>query len=93
MDPTPAARRHVWVSGRVQGVWFRESCRRVAARHGVRGWVRNGDDGRVEAVFEGDPDAVARLVAWCHEGSTEAVVHRVEVLDESPQGIGGFSVR
>ncbi|HVC24331.1 MAG TPA: acylphosphatase [Acidimicrobiales bacterium] len=89
----PSVRRHVWVRGRVQGVWFRESCRRVAIRHGVVGWVRNLADGRVEAVFEGDAPAVAALVAWCQEGSTDAVVDAVEELAEPPQGFSGFSVR
>ncbi|MDA8291177.1 MAG: acylphosphatase [Actinomycetota bacterium] len=93
MQDRGGSRRHVWVSGRVHGVWFRESCRRTAQNHGVRGWVRNLPDGRVEAVLEGDPDSVARLVAWCHDGPEHASVTGVEVLEEAPQGLEGFSVR
>jgi acylphosphatase len=80
------------VSGRVQGVWFRESCREEAALRGVAGWVRNLPDGRVEAVFEGDADAVDALVAWCHEGPPRARVRGVERLDELPGAEAGFKV-
>jgi acylphosphatase len=93
-------RRHVWVSGRVQNVWFRDACRAEAHAHAVDGWVRNLADGRVEAVFEGSPEAVEALVAWCHEGPSRARVARVEVLDEHlsrrlPWLLGdqGFEVR
>lgn len=86
-------RRHIWVSGRVQGVWFRESCRRTAVRRDVAGWVRNLDDGRVEAVFEGDELAVDELVAWCHHGSSSAEVHNVVVADEPSEGEQEFVVR
>jgi acylphosphatase len=72
------------VSGRVQNVWFRDGCAHEARAAGVDGWVTNLADGRVEAVFEGDPDAVARVVAWCHEGPTRARVTEVEVRDEPP---------
>ena len=58
----------MFVSGRVQGVWFRGTCQEQARAFGVTGWVRNAYDGRVEAVFEGPPAAVDRMVAWCHEG-------------------------
>ena len=61
-------RRRVLVSGLVQGVFFRDTCRRTAVAAGVRGWVRNLADGRVEAVFEGEAEAVQRLVEWAHEG-------------------------
>jgi acylphosphatase len=81
------------VSGRVQGVWFRESCREEAVLHGVSGWIRNLADGRVEAVFEGDPAAVDALVAWCHEGPLRARVRDVERLDELPASVSGFAVR
>ena len=86
-------RAHVWVSGRVQGVWFRESCREEAFRRGVTGWVRNLADGRVEAVFEGEPAAVDAVVAWCHEGPPRARVRNVERLDELPIEESGFAVR
>jgi acylphosphatase len=85
-------RRRVVVDGHVQGVWFRESCRREAEVAGVAGWVRNRDDGRVEATFEGDAAAVERLVAWCHHGPSRAVVTSVSVREESPQGERGFRV-
>jgi acylphosphatase len=83
----------VWVSGRVQGVWFRESCREEAVRRGVTGWVRNLADGRVEAVFEGEPAAVDGVVAWCQEGPPRARVRNVERLDELPIEESGFAVR
>lgn len=87
------SRRRVLVSGRVQGVWFRDTCRRVAVQHGVAGWVRNLHDERVEAVFEGDADAVDALEAWCHQGPASARVTRVEATDEEPEGETAFHVR
>lgn len=93
MDPmTEIVRKRVVVSGRVQGVWFRDSCREHARGHGVQGWVRNLPDGRVEAVFEGPPDRVDALVAWCHQGPPRAQVDRVEVTGEAPEGIRGFDI-
>lgn len=89
----PRIRRRVWVSGRVQGVAFRASARRQARAAGVDGWVRNLADGRVEAVFEGDPGAVESMLAWCREGPSYARVERVEVREESPEGAAGFEVR
>jgi len=86
-------RKHVVVSGRVQGVWFRESCRRTAEHHRVTGWVRNLPDGRVEAVFEGAPDDVEYLVAWCHEGSRNALVTGVDVRVEPVRQEPTFEVR
>jgi acylphosphatase len=86
-------RRHVWVSGRVQNVWFRDSCVREASAFGAGGWVRNLADGRVEAVFEGPPGAVDALVAWCHDGPPRARVTRVEVREELPTGEHGFAMR
>jgi acylphosphatase len=83
----------VWVSGRVQGVWFRESCREEAVLRGVAGWVHNLPDGRVEAVFEGEPDAVDAMVAWCHQGPPRARVREVERLDELAGAESGFRVR
>ena len=80
-----AVRRHVFVSGRVQGVFFRDACSRQAHQLGVTGWVRNRPDGRVEAVFEGDADAVERMVDWCRRGPPRAVVTSVEITDESPE--------
>jgi acylphosphatase len=86
-------RRRVRVSGRVQGVWFRESCRREADARGVAGWVRNCPDGKVEAAFEGEPDAVEALVGWCSTGPIRARVVRVEVIDELPAGDTRFTIR
>ena len=94
---TPGAgipvRRRVVVRGFVQGVFFRDTVRRRAEARGVAGWVRNNRDGTVEAVFEGDPDAVAWLVAFCHEGPSGARVDRVEVLVEEPEGLARFEIR
>ena len=78
--------------GRVQGVFFRDSVRREAARRGVAGWARNCWDGTVEAVFEGDPDAVAALVELCRSGPGHAEVSRLEVHDEEPEGLSRFDV-
>lgn len=86
-------RRRVVVHGRVQGVFFRDSTQQRAEAAGVAGWVRNCGDGTVEAVFEGNPDAVERLVRWAHEGPRSARVERVEVMEEEPEGLDGFEVR
>jgi acylphosphatase len=86
-------RRRVVVHGGVQGVFFRDTTRRLARQHGVAGWVRNKRDGTVEAVFEGEADAVERLVRFCREGPRGAVVERVETHDEPPEGLQGFEVR
>ena len=85
-------RKRVVVAGRVQGVYFRNSTRRVAERQGVAGWVRNTGDGTVEAVFEGAPEAVERLVAFCREGPPGASVDEIEVRDEQPEGVQSFRV-
>lgn len=90
---TAVIRRRVVVEGRVQGVFFRDTCRREATAAGVAGWVRNLGDGRVEVVAEGDPEAVDRLVAWCRRGPSRAVVTGVQVSDEAAEGVRGFSVR
>jgi acylphosphatase len=90
MDRT---RAHVYVSGRVQGVYFRASTRERAREAGVDGWVRNLADGRVEAVFEGSAEAVDSMVEWCHEGSSRARVEDVDVEHENPEGLDGFQVR
>jgi acylphosphatase len=92
-DPPPLERRRVVVHGRVQGVWFRESCRREAVARNVAGWVRNRADGTVEAVFEGPPQAVAAMVAWCRIGPPRAEVARLEVTAEPVGGEVGYSVR
>jgi acylphosphatase len=86
-------RVHAFVSGEVQGVFFRYETRQRARRLGVAGWVRNNPDGRVEAVFEGPDDAVDELVAWCRQGPEKADVREVEVRDEDPEGLDNFEVR
>ena len=86
-------RVHVYVSGRVQGVFYRATTRDTAREHGVDGWVKNLDDGRVEAVFEGDPDDIESMIDFCHEGSSRARVDDVEVTEEEPEGLDGFEVR
>ena len=81
------------MSGRVQGVFFRARCRDAARSTGVSGWVSNEPDGTVHAVFEGEPEAVDALVAWCRHGPADAVVVDVQVIDEEPTGEQGFRAR
>ncbi len=90
---TEHVRRRVTVSGRVQGVFFRDSARERATAHGVAGWVRNRSDGTVEAVLEGEPDAVERVVRFFRTGPPRAHVEDVEIHDETPEGLTGFHVR
>jgi acylphosphatase len=86
-------RRRLVVHGRVQGVFFRDSVRGRARAHGVAGWVRNRADGAVEAVLEGPPAAVERVVRFCETGPPHAQVERVEVHEEEPEGLTEFAVR
>lgn len=88
-----AVRRRVVVHGHVQGVFFRDSCRREAMSRGVAGWVTNRPDGAVEAVFEGDAGAVRALVDWCRRGPRGADVESIEDTTEEPAGLSGFDVR
>jgi acylphosphatase len=85
-------RVRIEVSGRVQGVFFRATCASMAQRLGVGGFVRNLPDGRVEAAFEGPPDAVEAMVAWCRRGPSGARVEGVEARDEPPTGDSRFRV-
>ncbi|CAA9342023.1 MAG: Acylphosphate phosphohydrolase, putative [uncultured Friedmanniella sp.] len=85
-------RRRVVVTGRVQGVFFRDSTRREARRRKLAGWVTNRDDGSVEAVFEGEPEAVDALVAWTRRGPARARVDSHAVTEEEPTGEAGFAV-
>jgi acylphosphatase len=87
------ARAHVWVSGKVQGVFYRDSTKQEAAKRGVRGWVRNLKDGRVEAVFEGPPEAVDAMVAWCRVGSPLSRPTFVDRRDEAEEGLAVFEIR
>jgi acylphosphatase len=86
-------RRRVVVRGLVQGVFFRESVRRLAERHEVAGWVENRRDGALEAVLEGGPDGVERIVGFCRTGPRGAYVDSVWVDGEEPEGLSGFAVR
>jgi acylphosphatase len=90
--PDPVARR-IRVQGRVQGVFFRDSCRAEAAARGVTGWVSNEPDGSVSVHAEGPHDAVEALVEWCREGPPAARVVRVDVQAVDPAGAGAFEVR
>jgi acylphosphatase len=81
------------IHGHVQGVFFRETTRRRATERGVAGWVRNNPDGSVETAFEGEPDAVEAMVRFAHDGPRGAIVDRVDVIEEEPEGLAGFSVR
>jgi acylphosphatase len=86
-------RRRVTVRGRVQGVGFRYAVERAARSRGVAGWVRNRHDGTVEAVFEGDAEAVESLVRLCREGPRGAEVDRADVVEEAAEGLAGFEIR
>lgn len=85
-------RVRVIVSGKVQGVSYRDACRREALERQVGGWVRNRPDGSVEAVFEGAPEAVDAMVEWTRLGPPLAAVDRVERFEEAPAGLAGFSI-
>jgi acylphosphatase len=86
-------RRRVLVRGYVQGVGFRYSAADAARIRGVTGWVRNRADGAVEAVFEGEPAAVERMVEWCAKGPRGAEVDECEVVEEAPEGLQRFDIR
>ncbi|MGD0440205.1 MAG: acylphosphatase [Acidimicrobiales bacterium] len=86
-------RLKVVVTGRVQNVWYRDSCRNEALARGVAGWVRNCSAGTVEAVFEGSPEAVSQMVSWCRTGPPRARVENVEVTEEPVRNEAGFLVR
>jgi acylphosphatase len=88
------ARAHVFISGQVQGVFFRSETKYKADSQGVRGWVRNLPDGRVEAVFEGEEGAVKTLVEFCKHGPEGAKVTRVDLTWEEPAGtLAGFRIK
>jgi acylphosphatase len=90
---TRPVRRRLVISGRVQGVFFRDRCQAEAHAHDVAGWVTNRPDGRVEAALEGDPAAVAAVEAWCRHGPRRAAVTHIDAVDEAPTGATGFQVR
>jgi len=84
---------HIFVSGKVQGVFYRSQADQTARQLGLTGWVQNLADGRVEAVVEGPQDAVEAMIRWCHQGSTTAQVTNVEVEYIQPQALEGFEIR
>ena len=86
-------RRRVVAHGLVQGVFFRDTCRRRASARRVSGWVTNREDGAVEAVFEGEHSAVQAMIDWARRGPSQAHVTKLEVIEEEPCGERGFSVR
>ena len=86
-------RVRVIVEGRVQGVWYRQSCQSQAAANGVAGWVRNNDDGSVEAVLEGEVTAVARVLEWMRHGPAQAMVTGVQTFEQEPRNEVGFAIR
>ena len=92
MNGSRVARRVV-VQGDVQGVFFRDSAEQEASSRGVDGWVTNRSDGAVEALFEGDPDAVDALVEFCRSGPSQADVRDLDVTEVEPEGLSGFEVR
>jgi acylphosphatase len=92
VNATSPVRARVLVTGVVQGVFFRGSCRREALNHGLAGWVRNRPDGSVEAVFEGPSSEVDALVRWMRQGPRLAHVETAEVTMEQPEGLTGFSI-
>jgi acylphosphatase len=85
-------RKRIIVHGRVQGVFFRDTTRRTAESRGVSGWVRNNPDGSVEAAFEGAEESVDAMVRFAREGPRGAMVERVDVRDEEPEGLTGFRI-
>jgi acylphosphatase len=91
--PDDVIRRRAVVHGKVQGVFFRDSTREEAARHGVNGWVRNRDDGAVEAVLEGSGQDVEAVLQFLRDGPDRAQVNDIEVHDEEPEGLSSFEVR
>lgn len=85
--------RRLHITGRVQGVWFRESMRQEAESLGIAGWVRNRMDGSVESVVQGTPDAVEKMIAWAKRGPRDARVDRVDVSDEAAESFARFEKR
>lgn len=86
-------RAHVFISGKVQGVYFRKSTKEKADALGVTGWVKNLSDGRVEAVFEGEKEDITEMLKFCNEGPEMAVVEEVDLEWEEPTGFGSFNIR
>jgi acylphosphatase len=94
MESGDRERAHVYVSGSVQGVFFRDSARQQAEQLGLAGWVKNLPDGRVEALFEGPPEGVREMIQWCQGGPPHATVEDVDAEFEASGGdLKGFEVR
>jgi acylphosphatase len=94
MESDDRERAHVYISGQVQGVFFRDSARERAEQLDLAGWVRNLPDGRVEALFEGTSERVREMVRWCEQGPPHATVEKVDTTFEASQGdLKGFEVR
>ena len=94
MEGGDKERAHVYVSGSVQGVFFRDSARQKAEGLGLAGWVKNLPDGRVEALLEGPPEKVREMIRWCEEGPPHATVEDVDAEFETPgEDLKGFEVR
>ncbi len=84
---------HLYINGRVQGVFYRAFTREVADSLGLKGWVRNLKDGRVEAVFEGDEDKISIAIERCKEGPPYAKVDNIEIIWEEPEGLAEFEIK
>jgi acylphosphatase len=93
LAPSELVRVRVVVSGRVQGVFFRDACREAARAEGLAGWVRNRGDGAVEVELEGPQAAIERVVAWCHDGPPRARVEHVDVTPIPTVGERAFRIR
>jgi acylphosphatase len=94
MESSDRERAHVYVSGQVQGVFFRDSTREKAEQLGLNGWVKNLPDGRVEALFEGPSERVREMVRWCEQGPSQAEVENVDTEFEASEGdLTSFEVR
>jgi acylphosphatase len=94
MESGDRERAHVYVSGHVQGVFFRDSTQEKAELLGLTGWVKNLPDGRVEALFEGPSERVREMIWWCEQGPPHAAVEDVDTEFEASQGdLKGFEVR
>lgn len=85
-------RKRLRIEGRVQGVFYRDSCRRRATELRIAGSAENLDDGAVEVVLEGDPQTVAMMIDWCRKGPPSASVSEVTITDEPPKGLAGFDI-
>ncbi len=86
--------KHVIISGKVQGVWFRANTKQKAEQLGINGWVRNTSDGKVEAIFEGKKENVSEMIDWCKQGPPLAKVEDVTIEDQTPNnGYGEFIIR